>query len=153
MIADQPAVEDKTTGAEDDGATGTDQQRLAMVTLQLADLEAQAVAVTGGEVLQALGPCRQACMQARFAAALGQAPELGTHYPPADIHHQPACRRLQQRLHPGPQARGFEMSVQHRAALALAHRTMAAGGRWPGAGMGRHQFIARVIQKMAIGRV
>ena len=153
MIANQPAIEDKAPGAEDNRAPGPDQQRLAMVTLQLANFEAQAVAVTGGEVLQALGPCRQACMQARFAAALGQAAELGTHYPPAGIHHQPTCRRLQQRLHPGPQTRGFEMSIQHRATLALAHRTMAAGGRWPGAGMGRHQLIARVIQKMAIGRV
>ena len=88
MIANQPAIEDKATGTQHHPAPGADQQRLAVITLKRTELLPQAVAITGGEVLQALGPRRQALMQEGFAAARRQAPEFGTHHPAAVIHHQ-----------------------------------------------------------------
>ena len=103
--------------------------------------------------MQALGPGRQACMQACFAGVCWQAPELRPYHPPASVHHQASGSGLQQGLHPGTQACSFQMAVKHRATLAFAYRAMAPWCRGLCTAMGRHQLIARVIQKITIGRV
>ena len=153
MFADQVAIEDKAAGAEDDPAPRPDQYRLPMISLQLADFLSQAIAIPRSEVLPALGAGRQTRMLTGFTGARRQTPKLGTDHAPGVIDHQAPRRRLQQRLHSGAQAGVFQMAIQHSTALPLAHRAMTAWRRRLLATMGRHQFVAGVIQKIAIGGI
>ncbi|MNF83899.1 hypothetical protein D3C84_662370 [compost metagenome] len=92
-------------------------------------------------------------MQLRLLAANGHTPKLGTQYPPPGIDHQSSCRRLQQRLRSGLQARCLEVGVEHRAALPLAHGAMPSWCRRQGTTVVRYQFVTRVIEEVAVGRV
>ncbi|MCY1379211.1 hypothetical protein D9M69_669090 [compost metagenome] len=109
MLGNHLAVEDKAAGAENHPTPGTEKPWLGEVALELAEPPTQAVAITRGEVLQALCTRRQLGVQLRLRAASRQAPEFGTKHPATGVEHQAPGRRLQLRAHTVTQAGGLEV--------------------------------------------
>ncbi|MNG00976.1 hypothetical protein D3C84_839340 [compost metagenome] len=141
MLLDQLAIEDEATGTQNHPVARLHPPWPGEITFELANLLAQFLAIAGGEVLQAFGAGGQSCMQPSLFAAFGQAPQLDTQHQTLGINHQSARRRLQQRSGPGFQARGLEVGIEHRTALALAHGAMSPWCGGQGTAVGGHQLV------------
>lgn len=123
----------------------------AKVEFQLVHAFAQGIAVARGKVLQPFGTRSQFGMQPSLGTAGRQAPQFHADDPARVIPHQTPGSGLNLRPHTVAQASRLQLRVQHRATLAPAYRAMATRGRRQLASVRRHQLIAGVIQKLAIG--
>ncbi|MCY1410563.1 hypothetical protein D9M71_259330 [compost metagenome] len=153
MLADHLAVEDEATGAEQHTTPGADQIALGVLLLDTLQIPAQPLGQRRCIGMDRRRPATQARMLARGGTARRQAPGFDADHCTSSVQHQPAHFALGVQAHPMVQRGRPQRGEQRGAGHARTLGAVATRRRWRQPGVGRHGFVAGVVQVVAVTRV